>query len=58
MSVPQQGDYQFEIYPIGVIGLCSQDFHGDIAVGKASAQTGVPMAASTFLVFALTPSAW
>ena len=28
-------------------GLCSQDFHGDIAVAKASAQTGVPMAAST-----------
>jgi lactate 2-monooxygenase len=33
--------------PIGVIGLCSQDFHGDIAVAKASAQTGVPMMAST-----------
>jgi lactate 2-monooxygenase len=33
--------------PIGVIGLCSQDFHGDIAVAKASAQSGVPMVAST-----------
>src|SRR5271156_4879569 len=33
--------------PIGVIGLCSQDFHGDIAVAKASAQTGVPMSAGT-----------
>jgi len=33
--------------PIGVIGLCAQDFHGDIAVAKASAQTGVPMVAST-----------
>lgn len=33
--------------PIGVIGLCSQDFHGDVAVAKASAQTGVPMVAST-----------
>jgi lactate 2-monooxygenase len=33
--------------PIGVIGLCSQDFHGDIAVANASAQTGVPMVAST-----------
>lgn len=33
--------------PIGVIGLCSQDFHGDIAVAEASAQTGVPMVAST-----------
>src|ERR1700744_4529805 len=31
--------------PIGVIGLCSQDFHGDIAVAQASAQTGVPMSA-------------
>src|SRR5271168_1268702 len=96
MSIPQYGDYQYEIYfdgeegtqranvdafsrtaivprmlvgatsrdlsvslfdmtlptpvfmcPIGVIGLCSQDFHGDIAVAKASAQTGVPMVAST-----------
>jgi len=33
--------------PIGVIGLCSQDFHGDIAVAKASAQSAVPMVAST-----------
>jgi lactate 2-monooxygenase len=33
--------------PIGVIGLCSQDVHGDIAVAKASAQTGVPMSAGT-----------
>jgi lactate 2-monooxygenase len=33
--------------PIGVIGLCSQDFHGDIAVAKASARSGVPMVAST-----------
>jgi lactate 2-monooxygenase len=33
--------------PIGVIGLCSQDFHGDIAVAKASAQSGVPMSAGT-----------
>jgi len=33
--------------PDRVIGLCSQDFHGDIAVAKASAQTGVPMVAST-----------
>jgi isopentenyl diphosphate isomerase/L-lactate dehydrogenase-like FMN-dependent dehydrogenase len=33
--------------PIGVIGLCSQDFHGDIQVAKASAQSGVPMVGST-----------
>jgi hypothetical protein len=33
--------------PIGVIGICSQDFHGDVATAKASAQTSVPMVAST-----------
>jgi lactate 2-monooxygenase len=33
--------------PIGIVGLCAQDFHGDIQVAKASAQTGVPMVAST-----------
>jgi lactate 2-monooxygenase len=33
--------------PIGVIGLCAQDFHGDIQVAKASAQACVPMVAST-----------
>jgi lactate 2-monooxygenase len=33
--------------PIGVIGICAQDFHGDIATAKASAQTSVPMVAST-----------
>lgn len=33
--------------PIGVIGLCSQDFHGDIQVAKASALTGVPFTAGT-----------
>lgn len=33
--------------PIGVIGLCSQDGHGDIATAQAAAQTGVPMVAST-----------
>jgi len=33
--------------PVGVVGLCSQDFHGDIQVAKASALTGVPMVAST-----------
>src|ERR1700739_1214330 len=35
------------IAPIGVIGICSQDFHGDIQVAKASAVTGVPMLCST-----------
>ena len=33
--------------PIGVIGLCAQDFHGDIQTARASARTGVPMIAST-----------
>jgi lactate 2-monooxygenase len=33
--------------PIGVIGLCAQDGHGDIATARAAAQTGVPMIAST-----------
>jgi lactate 2-monooxygenase len=32
--------------PIGVIGLCAQDGHGDIATAKAAAATGVPMIAS------------
>ncbi|WP_327665967.1 alpha-hydroxy-acid oxidizing protein [Streptomyces sp. NBC_00498] len=35
--------------PIGVIGLCSQDFHGDIAVAQASARTGVPMVGSVLM---------
>ena len=33
--------------PIGVIGICSQDMHGDLATARACARTGVPMAAST-----------
>jgi lactate 2-monooxygenase len=33
--------------PVGVIGLCAQDGHGDLATADASAQTGVPMIAST-----------
>jgi lactate 2-monooxygenase len=36
--------------PIGVIGICSQDGHGDIATARAAAQTGVPMVASTLMV--------
>jgi len=34
--------------PIGVIGLCGQDQHGDLATARAAARTGVPMVASTF----------
>ena len=33
--------------PVGVVGVCAQDLHGDIAAAQASAQTGVPMVAST-----------
>lgn len=33
--------------PIGVIGLCAQDGHGDLATARAAARTGVPMIAST-----------
>ncbi len=36
--------------PIGVIGLCARDGHGDIATAQAAAQTGVPMVASTLTV--------
>ncbi|WP_166134366.1 alpha-hydroxy-acid oxidizing protein [Nocardioides ochotonae] len=35
--------------PVGVIGLCTPDGHGDIATAQASAQTGVPMIASTLM---------
>lgn len=33
--------------PIGVIGICAQDGHGDVATARAAAATGVPMAVST-----------
>ena len=33
--------------PIGVLGLCAQDGHGDLATAAAAARTGVPMVAST-----------
>ncbi|TKK79030.1 lactate 2-monooxygenase [Herbidospora galbida] len=36
--------------PIGVVGLCAQDGHGDLATARAAARTGVPMIASTFSV--------
>ncbi|GAA2747603.1 alpha-hydroxy-acid oxidizing protein [Kitasatospora cinereorecta] len=36
--------------PIGVIGLCAQDGHGDLATARAAARTGVPMVASTLSV--------
>ncbi|HUN38646.1 MAG TPA: alpha-hydroxy-acid oxidizing protein [Trebonia sp.] len=36
--------------PIGVIGLCCQDGHGDLATAAAAARSGVPMVASTLSV--------
>lgn len=33
--------------PIGVLGLCAQDGHGDLAGARAAARTGVPLAVST-----------
>src|SRR4029077_3237558 len=36
--------------PIGVLGLCAQDGHGDLATARAAARTGVPMVASTLSV--------
>ncbi len=33
--------------PIGVIGICAQDGHGDLATARAAARTGVPMVMST-----------
>lgn len=35
--------------PVGVIGLCSEDGHGDLATARASAALGVPMVASTLM---------
>lgn len=36
--------------PIGVLGICAQDGHGDLAAARAAARTGVPMVASTLSV--------
>jgi lactate 2-monooxygenase len=33
--------------PIGVLGICARDGHGDLATARAAAITGVPMVAST-----------
>lgn len=35
--------------PVGVIGLCSDDGHGDLATARAAASLGVPMVASTLM---------
>src|SRR5262245_12885629 len=36
--------------PIGVLGLCERDGHGDLATAEAAARSGVPMVASTLSV--------
>ncbi len=36
--------------PVGVLGICAQDGHGDLATARAAAKTGVPMVASTLSV--------
>ncbi|MFJ4580293.1 alpha-hydroxy-acid oxidizing protein [Streptomyces echinatus] len=36
--------------PVGVIGLCAQDGHGDLATARAARRSGVPMVASTLTV--------
>lgn len=33
--------------PVGVLGICTPDGHGDLATARACASTGVPMVAST-----------
>ncbi|MGC2726067.1 MAG: lactate 2-monooxygenase [Candidatus Acidiferrales bacterium] len=33
--------------PVGVLGICTQDGHGDLAAAQASVATGVPFVAST-----------
>jgi lactate 2-monooxygenase len=35
--------------PVGVIGLCDPDGHGDLVTARAAAATGVPMIASTLM---------
>ncbi|WP_430336075.1 alpha-hydroxy-acid oxidizing protein [Rhodococcus sp. ACT016] len=59
MVSPPQRDLSIELFgkrlispifmcPIGMVGLCAPDFHGDIAAARASAATGVPFTLSTF----------
>jgi lactate 2-monooxygenase len=59
MVSPPQRDLSIELFgkrldspifmcPIGLVGLCAPDFHGDVAAARASAATGVPFTLSTF----------
>src|SRR6202030_3081855 len=36
--------------PIGVLGLCAQDGHGDLAAARAAARSKIPMIASTLTI--------
>ena len=35
--------------PVGVIGVCAPDGHGDLAAARAAAETGVPLIGSTLM---------
>jgi lactate 2-monooxygenase len=59
MVSPPQRDLSIDLFgkhlnspvfmcPIGLIGLCSPDFQGDVAAARAAAATGVPFTLSTF----------
>lgn len=59
MVSPPERDLSIELFgkrlespifmcPIGMTGLCSPDFQGDLAAARASAATGVPFTLSTF----------
>ena len=59
MVSPPERDLSIELFakrfespifmcPIGLVGLCSPDFQGDVAAARASAATGVPFTLSTF----------
>ncbi|MBV9819060.1 MAG: alpha-hydroxy-acid oxidizing protein [Solirubrobacterales bacterium] len=58
LVAPEERDMSIELFgiklpspifmtPNGVIGVCAQDGHGDLACARASAQTGVPFFAGT-----------
>ena len=59
MVSPPERDLSIELFgkhlaspmflaPIGLVGLCAPDFHGDVAAAEASAATVVPYTLSTF----------
>lgn len=42
-------DTPLMLAPVGVIGLCDRNGHGDLATARAAAASGVPMIASTLM---------